>query len=101
MFDELKATIRHDITNTIFKVTVVREPATAQPERMTESRPDVAGSAGGAASAAGAATASGRPRSAGPHGNGTPPQARSGPKMGRNDPCWCGSGKKYKRCHGA
>lgn len=20
---------------------------------------------------------------------------------GRNDPCWCGSGKKYKRCHGA
>ncbi|PIU99509.1 MAG: hypothetical protein COY22_01195 [Candidatus Tagabacteria bacterium CG_4_10_14_0_2_um_filter_40_13] len=20
--------------------------------------------------------------------------------MGRNDPCWCGSGKKYKRCHG-
>ncbi len=22
-------------------------------------------------------------------------------KIGRNDPCWCGSGKKYKRCHGA
>jgi preprotein translocase subunit SecA len=22
-------------------------------------------------------------------------------KVGRNDPCWCGSGKKYKRCHGA
>ena len=21
------------------------------------------------------------------------------PKIGRNDPCWCGSGKKYKRCH--
>ena len=21
--------------------------------------------------------------------------------IGRNDPCWCGSGKKYKRCHGA
>lgn len=21
--------------------------------------------------------------------------------LGRNDPCWCGSGKKYKRCHGA
>ena len=21
--------------------------------------------------------------------------------VGRNDPCWCGSGKKYKRCHGA
>ena len=21
------------------------------------------------------------------------------PKIGRNDPCWCGSGKKYKKCH--
>jgi len=26
---------------------------------------------------------------------------RSTPKVGRNDPCPCGSGKKYKRCHGA
>jgi preprotein translocase subunit SecA len=24
----------------------------------------------------------------------------AGPKLGRNDPCWCGSGKKYKKCHG-
>ena len=23
-----------------------------------------------------------------------------GPKVGRNDPCPCGSGKKYKQCHG-
>ena len=23
------------------------------------------------------------------------------PKLGRNDPCWCGSGRKYKLCHGA
>jgi preprotein translocase subunit SecA len=27
--------------------------------------------------------------------------ASTGPKVGRNDPCWCGSGKKFKRCHGA
>ncbi|XHS79491.1 UPF0149 family protein [Burkholderiaceae bacterium UC74_6] len=26
---------------------------------------------------------------------------REGPKLGRNDPCHCGSGKKYKQCHGA
>ena len=25
---------------------------------------------------------------------------RDQPKVGRNDPCWCGSGKKFKRCHG-
>ena len=24
----------------------------------------------------------------------------NGPKPGRNDECWCGSGKKYKKCHG-
>ncbi len=28
-------------------------------------------------------------------------QAKVGDKIGRNDPCHCGSGKKYKKCHGA
>ena len=27
-------------------------------------------------------------------------QIRAEPKVGRNDPCPCGSGKKYKNCHG-
>jgi hypothetical protein len=27
------------------------------------------------------------------------PIERTGPQLGRNDPCWCGSGKKYKHCH--
>jgi hypothetical protein len=29
------------------------------------------------------------------------PLVREAPKVGRNDPCPCGSGQKYKRCHGA
>jgi preprotein translocase subunit SecA len=29
------------------------------------------------------------------------PQRRAEPKVGRNDPCPCGSGKKYKKCHGS
>jgi preprotein translocase subunit SecA len=28
------------------------------------------------------------------------PARRVGEKIGRNDPCPCGSGKKYKQCHG-
>jgi SEC-C motif-containing protein len=28
------------------------------------------------------------------------PVTREGPRVGRNDPCPCGSGKKYKKCHG-
>jgi preprotein translocase subunit SecA len=40
-----------------------------------------------------------------PAGGGAAPAAvqtyvREGAKIGRNDPCWCGSGKKYKQCHG-
>jgi preprotein translocase subunit SecA len=40
---------------------------------------------------------------AGANGGGTASQtvANGGPKVGRNDPCPCGSGKKYKKCHGA
>ncbi len=31
----------------------------------------------------------------------TATQRRTGSEIGRNDPCFCGSGKKYKKCHGA
>ncbi len=29
------------------------------------------------------------------------PYRRETAKIGRNDPCHCGSGKKFKKCHGA
>ena len=35
------------------------------------------------------------------HGPVTGTYRRDTPKPGRNDPCSCGSGKKYKKCHGA
>jgi preprotein translocase subunit SecA len=38
---------------------------------------------------------------AGPAQAEPPKPVRSGAKVGRNDPCPCGSGKKYKKCHGA
>jgi preprotein translocase subunit SecA len=41
-------------------------------------------------------------RMAGSAANGSAPaQRQSGSKVGRNDPCPCGSGKKFKKCHGA
>jgi preprotein translocase subunit SecA len=43
------------------------------------------------ATAAGAGEDSGKPRTV----------VSDHPKIGRNDPCHCGSGKKYKKCHGA
>ena len=38
---------------------------------------------------------------AGEEGGKTKTIVRDQPKVGRNDPCPCGSGKKYKKCHGA
>lgn len=37
----------------------------------------------------------------GPHCGHNHTYVRSEPKIGRNDPCPCGSGKKYKKCCGA
>ena len=36
----------------------------------------------------------------GPSGGLRPGYPPSGARIGRNDPCWCGSGAKYKKCHG-
>jgi preprotein translocase subunit SecA len=104
MFDELKDTIRHDVTHTIFRVSVAREPMAQPARRVTEGRLELAAGAM-AAGAAGADAAGAGPMAAG-NGNGAgpvsaPQPVRAGPKVGRNDPCWCGSGKKFKRCHGA
>jgi len=103
MFDELKSTIRHDVSHTVFRVSVTRDaPQPQQPRRMTEGRLEMGGGA-----AASAASAAGGPVAAATGGNGNGAnasgrqQVRAGPKIGRNDPCYCGSGKKFKRCHGA
>lgn len=34
------------------------------------------------------------------HGPAVAPIVNQAPRLGRNDPCWCGSGKKFKKCHG-
>ena len=71
-------------------------------------RASTTGGLAGATSSAGAGLAGARPAigGSGPQAiGGSAPQARpgytpSGGKIGRNDPCWCGSGMKYKKCHG-
>jgi preprotein translocase subunit SecA len=87
------------VTHTIFRVTVQQGPAPTRPvaRNLVEGRAATAGPTGASdgTSVAGAATAT-----AVAGGNGAQ-AARVGPKLGRNEPCWCGSGKKYKKCHGA
>jgi preprotein translocase subunit SecA len=60
-----------------------------------------------AAAAAGAPAAAATAEQPPPEEAPARPQAPTGTvvkseheKLGRNDPCWCGSGKKFKNCHG-
>ena len=75
-----------------------------QPSALAEARAAaVAGTATApaAAAAVGAGAATGGNGSA--NGGTNPATVVKGEdeKIGRNDPCWCGSGKKFKKCHGA
>jgi preprotein translocase subunit SecA len=58
-----------------------------------------AGAAAIAAAGGGEAVAAGVPSAAGVVTETV--HASPHEKLGRNDPCWCGSGKKFKKCHGA
>jgi preprotein translocase subunit SecA len=57
----------------------------------------IAAAAGGAGIAPGAAGAVEEPAPV----QGEQRRVAPGNQIGRNDPCWCGSGKKFKKCHGA
>ena len=85
-FQEVMATIQHDIVHTVYHATLLEgRPA---PSNRAATRATMKGSP--------MAAAAGR-RAPEPVGAGV----GGGRKVGRNDPCPCGSGKKYKRCHGA
>jgi preprotein translocase subunit SecA len=90
-FQELLNGIQFDIATTVFRVQLVKEPPTPTPPAALAT---VRGRQAGAATAT-ATVAGGSP-------NGGEASAASVPagKLGRNDPCYCGSGKKYKKCHG-
>ena len=95
-------------------ILVYEHESVAGSEAISAAGSATAVAAGGAVAATGATTtaSAGRGGSASTGGSSTrgggtatqearPRPARGGEKVGRNDPCPCGSGKKYKRCHGA
>jgi preprotein translocase subunit SecA len=79
-------------------------PAPRKPAPVTLSGPSTAAASPfGAIRGGGAATAVAEPPKPGRTGGDDVVRQvkRDAPKVGRNDPCWCGSGKKFKKCHGA
>src|SRR6266566_4007115 len=117
MFDNLKMSIQHYIVDELLKllhgnitITVNRpEPQRKAPRNLRTNIDDIAKASGQAKSdGAEKGTVSRRQSTSNrQNGNGRTPSATSAPrpimanKIGRNDPCPCGSGKKYKKCHGA
>ncbi len=97
MWGQLLDNIRHQVTRSIYHVELTQRAARPAPATVA-GRGDVAGG-DGAAQAGEAAAASGR-AGGGPGGGARTAVARKGKKIGRNQPCPCGSGKKYKKCHG-
>ena len=95
MFQELTASIQADIVANMFRVQVNQEPPPPQGPRGIERGPG--GPDRGSPVAPNGSDGNG-------HGGARTPVAAGGvpssAKVGRNDPCPCGSGKKYKRCHG-
>jgi preprotein translocase subunit SecA len=75
-FGELKENIQHDVAGTIFHVSIVDK----HPNKAPQSPMAKAG--------------------VGSKGDSKPNPNTGSRKVGRNEPCPCGSGKKYKHCHG-
>ncbi len=92
IFDRLIADIRDSIAKKVLKVQIERKSDTGAPGR----RP-AQGTASHSALSQFPPGRSGESRQASPQ---KVTVVRSQPKVGRNDPCYCGSGKKYKHCHG-
>jgi len=82
-FQELLNDIQFDIASTVFRVQLVNEPPKPPPPPRQVMGP----------------TRAVEPVAGGGNGGSNPAQTPAG-KIGRNDPCYCGSGKKYKKCHG-
>jgi preprotein translocase subunit SecA len=81
MFESLMAVMQQDVVEKVFTVQVQRQQDVEQIQQAAPQRVVMS------------------------HGDQTEtpaaePVKRDAEKVGRNDPCPCGSGKKYKRCHG-
>ncbi|HEX5352781.1 MAG TPA: SEC-C metal-binding domain-containing protein, partial [Rhodanobacteraceae bacterium] len=111
LFEGMLGRIKKELTQTLARVRIRTEEEIAELEaeqrRLAESRAmdfqhaqstgyDPVPMPGGAEAEGGLNAGTGAAAVAA-----TAPVVRSGPKIGRNDPCPCGSGKKFKHCHGA
>jgi preprotein translocase subunit SecA len=118
MFQELGLAIHEEVVLTLFHAQLAPEEADElqraqqaaavnggglQYEHESLAGAEAIAAAGGGTSTAGAATATLALSGGGSTATAGPRQIVKSERenIGRNDPCWCGSGKKFKKCHGA
>ena len=118
LYQQLQFLINDQIAKTIFKVTIIKQPATpVQGTEVKQSAPSLssqanqnqpvqnntsapAGTSVRTYSRDGSTSSTLPPQNQSLPTGKVPTITRQQPKVGRNDPCPCGSGKKYKKCHG-
>jgi preprotein translocase subunit SecA len=119
MFEELNAGIREEVVKTLFHAEIEVEEAEQLQQAQAAQALDGGGfayeheslagaqaiaAAGAGAMVGGDGVSVSTAGAIGAGGASVATQQRvtsDREKIGRNDPCWCGSGKKFKRCHGA
>jgi len=79
MFERLMTAIDSEIVHRIYKIVVVPKDANPAPQKIITNAPQVENIETGVKQEAA--------------------EIKKSAKPGRNDPCYCGSGKKYKKCH--
>jgi preprotein translocase subunit SecA len=91
MFEELMNDVHTNAVELLFRARLVPREQPQQPEQTREVRPTLPGPG-----------MAGREQKAGEPARAAAPREirRNGKKVGRNDPCPCGSGKKFKKCCG-
>ena len=109
MFEELGLQIREEVVGTLFHAQLAPQDAEVLEQPGQQNGGSLSyehETAAGAGAIAGAAVGGGSVATAGTL---APAQTvntqqvvkNENQQFGRNDPCWCGSGKKFKKCHGA
>ncbi len=121
LFQDLMNSVWSDFARLIYHVQVTihdanGQPMAPEPPRRSASSSSSSSTGGGRVSYSGGHSAAGAMAMAAAAGaeqgdayadDGPPPEpvqqrvVDETQQLGRNDPCWCGSGKKYKKCHGA
>jgi preprotein translocase subunit SecA len=101
LFLEMGENVKGEVLAQLFRVQIARDETAARAERdrLTLIHREFATPSMGEASE-GEGPAGSRPGPERTGGEKVKPIVRETPKVGRNDPCPCGSGKKYKKCHG-